>query len=138
MRRHTGFTLIELMIVVAIVSILAAIAFPAYLSYTSKTKISNAVGSLAGERIKIGYTRTMVRAALDGSLRDAPTYLDERFNLHVPVALEGVPTELFRPRDTWANPTEFDRLADLLAQRFQDNFQRFNAAPEIVAAGPHA
>ena len=54
MRRHTGFTLIELMIVVAIVSILAAIAFPAYLSYTSKTKISNAVGSLAGERIKIG------------------------------------------------------------------------------------
>lgn len=91
-----------------------------------------------GERIKIGYTRTMVRAALDGSLRDAPTYLDERFNLHVPVALEGVPTELFRPRDTWANPTEFDRLADLLAQRFQDNFQRFNAAPEIVAAGPHA
>ena len=54
MRRQTGFTLIELMIVVAIVSILAAIAFPAYLSYTSKTKISNAVGSLAGERIKIG------------------------------------------------------------------------------------
>jgi type IV pilus assembly protein PilA len=53
-RRHAGFTLIELMIVVAIVAILAAIAFPAYLSYSAKTKISNAVGSLAGERIKIG------------------------------------------------------------------------------------
>jgi type IV pilus assembly protein PilA len=54
MSRSGGFTLIELMIVVAIVAILAAIAFPAYLSYTSRTKISNALGSLAGERIKIG------------------------------------------------------------------------------------
>src|SRR3954470_9396482 len=54
MPRNAGFTLIELMIVVAIVAILAAIAFPAYRDYTSKTKISNAVGSLAGERIKIG------------------------------------------------------------------------------------
>lgn len=54
MQRSAGFTLIELMIVVAIVAILAAIAFPAYRDYTAKTKISNAVGSLAGERIKIG------------------------------------------------------------------------------------
>lgn len=54
MRQTNGFTLIELMIVVAIVAILAAIAFPAYLTYAAKTKISNAVGSLAGERIKIG------------------------------------------------------------------------------------
>ena len=55
MRKHNrGFTLIELMVVVAIIAILAAIAFPAYLSYTAKTKVSNALGSLAGERIKIG------------------------------------------------------------------------------------
>ena len=53
-KRARGFTLIELMIVVAIVAILAAIAFPAYMDYTAKTKISNALGSLAGERIKIG------------------------------------------------------------------------------------
>ena len=53
-RNDGGFTLIEMMIVVAIVAILAAIAFSLYPTYTAKTKISNALGSLAGERIKIG------------------------------------------------------------------------------------
>jgi type IV pilus assembly protein PilA len=42
------------MIVVAIIAILAAIALPAYRDYTVKAKITNAIGGLAGEKIKIG------------------------------------------------------------------------------------
>ena len=48
MKKQSGFTLIELMIVVAIVAILAAIALPAYNGYTAKAKYSEAITAGGG------------------------------------------------------------------------------------------
>lgn len=59
-----GFTLIELMIVIAIVGILAAVALPAYQDYTLRAKVVEALSLVSA--LKIGVSESFVQGATNG------------------------------------------------------------------------
>ena len=77
-----------------------------------------------GSRIKLAYTRALVRAAQDGSIGDAGYTHDDIFHVDVPNACPGVPSELLNARSTWADPEAYDKAAKELEAKFQANFDK--------------
>jgi phosphoenolpyruvate carboxykinase (ATP) len=91
-----------------------------------------------GHRMDITHTRNMVRAALNGDLRNVPTVTDPVFGVAVPTAVPGVPAEILRPRDTWADPAAYDAAAATIAGMFHDNFAAYadGVSEAVRSAGP--
>ena len=89
-------------------------------------------------RIRIKWTRALLNAALDGSLDDVIFVEDERFGFDIPTSCEGVPDEILQPRETWADKTRFDNVANLLAQMFIENFEQYSegCSEEVLSASP--
>jgi phosphoenolpyruvate carboxykinase (ATP) len=91
-----------------------------------------------GSRMKLAYTRRMVTAALAGELDSVETGADPIFGVHIPKAVEGVPTEILTPKNTWQDPQAFDQAAARLAKMFQDNFEKYadGVSEAVRGAGP--
>ncbi|MCW9056011.1 MAG: pilin [Gammaproteobacteria bacterium] len=62
-----GFTLIELMIVIAIIGILASVALPAYQDYTVRAKVSE--GAISASALKVGVTEMFADDGMAGIAR---------------------------------------------------------------------
>ncbi|MDD5242208.1 MAG: type IV pilin protein [Sulfuricella sp.] len=83
MKTQSGFTLVELMIVVAIVGILASIAVPSYKDYVTRGKLSEASTQLATMRVKLEQyfqdNRTYVGACAAGTVAPLPAGSDATY-----------------------------------------------------------
>jgi len=91
-----------------------------------------------GHRMNIVHTRNMVRAALNGELRNVSTVPDPVFGLAVPTSVPEVPSELLVPRGTWGDPAAYDTAAATIARMFHDNFEAYadGVSAAVRAAGP--
>ena len=81
----------------------------------------------AGRRMPIRATRTMLAAALDGTLKNAEFRTDGNFGFAVPVSVEGVDAAILTPRSTWTDASAYDAQARKLVDMFNANFAKFEA-----------
>jgi phosphoenolpyruvate carboxykinase (ATP) len=56
-----------------------------------------------GQRMPIKVTRTLLTAALDGTLNDGEFYIDKHFGFQVPASVKGVDSRILKPRETWSD-----------------------------------
>jgi phosphoenolpyruvate carboxykinase (ATP) len=96
-----------------------------------------------GRRMPIKVTRTLLTAALDGSLKNGKFRTDPYFGFSVPVEVAGIEPHLLYPFKTWKDKAEFDTTARQLVKMFNDNFVKYednvdadvrDAAPRVVIA----
>ncbi|KAK8328181.1 hypothetical protein V6Z12_A11G234700 [Gossypium hirsutum] len=98
----------------------------------------------SGNRIKLPYTRKIINAIHSGSLLKATYEKTEVFGLKIPSEIEGVPQEILRPENAWADKEAYKNTLLKLAGLFKNNFETFTEykigedklTEEILAAGP--
>jgi phosphoenolpyruvate carboxykinase (ATP) len=93
-----------------------------------------------GHRMKLGYTRAMITAALNGDLDKVAYEAHPVFGMMMPKSCPNVPGEILNPRNTWEDKVAYDAKAKDLAGQFIKNFEKYasGASEETLAAAPKA
>ena len=78
-------------------------------------------------------------AALTGEIEKSQFVTDPTFGVQVPTSIEGVPSELLIPENTWEDKAAYQASCKKLAASFVENFKKYtHMSDEVVAAGPKA
>ena len=78
-----------------------------------------------GKRISIKHTRRIIKAILNGELKDVPYRKDPVFKFMVPEYCPDIPTEILTPHKTWDNEKKYWETAKKLAEDFRKNIAEF-------------
>ncbi|XP_026435573.1 phosphoenolpyruvate carboxykinase (ATP)-like [Papaver somniferum] len=99
----------------------------------------------SGNRIRLPYTRKIIDAIHSGSLLNANFKKTAVFGLEIPTEVEGVPSEILDPMNTWSDKDAYKETLLKLGGLFRKNFDVFASykigkdsklTEEILAAGP--
>ncbi|KAF9169149.1 Protein kinase C-like 1 [Mortierella sp. AD011] len=92
-----------------------------------------------GQRISLKYSRGIIDAIHSGELKKAQYQTYPIFDLHIPIEILGIPSDVLNPAKAWkGSSAEYEQTVKKLAQLFKENFTKYQdqATPEIIAAGP--
>ncbi|KAH9756009.1 phosphoenolpyruvate carboxykinase (ATP) [Citrus sinensis] len=99
----------------------------------------------SGNRIKLAFTRRIIDAIHSGTLLEASYTKTPVFGLEIPTEIEGVPSEILDPENTWSDMKAYKDTLLKLGTLFKKNFEGFvnhkigednKLTDEILAAGP--
>lgn len=91
-----------------------------------------------GRRINLNYTRAIVRAALNGQLKEASFKTHPVFGLSYPTSCPEIPDTILDPSNTWSDKEAYYSQANKLAAAFVENFKKYENGvnKETIDAAP--
>ena len=78
-----------------------------------------------GNRISLKYTRAIVTAILNGTLKHSPTHTDAVFGLQIPTECAGVDSHVLNPINLWDDKNAYLKSAKNLLQMFEENYKKY-------------
>lgn len=91
-----------------------------------------------GRRIKLGYTRSIIKAALSGVLKESTFRTHPVFGFRYPTSCPDVPDAVLDPVQLWPDENAYYAQTNQLAKLFIDNFRKYEdkVNKDVLAASP--